>query len=235
MSNVQQGCVSAVADTMYCGPVTFGDGDNIEVIIYAVNNVPLRDLRIPIEFAGSLALDPYDVTWTTVGCRTEHLDYQHQVHFNPAGRQATYRLTNKNGSGNVPPGSGPILKLYFNVQGQPAYGQEASLSIGGYSSYQPPTFTGDYISYAPTTIDGVVSYENCCQGIRGNADGDPEQSIDISDLIYLVTYMFQGGPESPCMKEANVDGDIFESIDITDLIHLVNYMFQDGADPGLCF
>ncbi len=234
-ANCHRGCVSAVADTMTCGQVSFGDGSNIEVTVYAVNKIPLKDLLIPIEFDGSLGLDPYDITWTTAGCRTEHLDYQGQVHFNPAARQASYRLANLNGSGNVPPGEGPVLKLYFNVQGVPAYGQEAELNISGYSDHQQPRFMGDYITYRPATNDGIVSYQNCCVGIRGNVDGDPADKIDISDLIYLVVYMFQEGPESPCMKEANVNGDIWEEIDIGDIIHLVNYMFQDGAAPVICY
>jgi hypothetical protein len=73
----------------------------------------------------------------------------------------------------------------------------------------------------------------CCFGNRGDIDGDGTQS-DISDLIYLVEYMFQGGPELPCAQEANVNGDPDEAIDISDLIYLVQYMFQGGPVPYAC-
>jgi hypothetical protein len=72
----------------------------------------------------------------------------------------------------------------------------------------------------------------CCVGIRGNINGDAGQAIDISDLVYLVDYMFTNGPEPPCMDEANVNG--FGDIDISDLVYLVDYMFLDGPAPAAC-
>ncbi len=74
----------------------------------------------------------------------------------------------------------------------------------------------------------------CCVGIRGNVDGDPLESIDIADLVYLVAYMFQGGPPPSCFEEANVDG--IDEIDIADLIYLKDFMFGTplGAAPVVC-
>jgi hypothetical protein len=68
--------------------------------------------------------------------------------------------------------------------------------------------------------------------MRGNIDNNVEQSIDIADLIYLVTYMFQDGPELPCFEEADVNADT--QIDIATLIYLVTYMFQEGPPPLDC-
>ncbi|HOP07037.1 MAG TPA: dockerin type I repeat-containing protein [candidate division Zixibacteria bacterium] len=56
---------------------------------------------------------------------------------------------------------------------------------------------------------------------------------DIADLVYLVNYMFNGGPEPPCMEEAwGIGGG--EGIDISDLVYLVGYMFQGFAPPPPC-
>ncbi|MFH1686648.1 MAG: M4 family metallopeptidase [bacterium] len=55
---------------------------------------------------------------------------------------------------------------------------------------------------------------------------------DISDLTYLVTYMFLGGAEPPEMVAADVDGSGLGP-DIVDLTHLVLYMFHGGG-PLLC-
>lgn len=74
----------------------------------------------------------------------------------------------------------------------------------------------------------------CCTGARGNINGDSDESIDISDLIYLVEYMFSNGPEPPCFEEANIDGDNQSSVDIADLIYLVDFMFSDGPSPVDC-
>jgi hypothetical protein len=82
----------------------------------------------------------------------------------------------------------------------------------------------------------------CMQPIRGNVDYDPADQIDISDLVYLVDYMFNQGPEPPCWEEANVDGsgpatppdEGSDDIDISDLVHLVDYMFTGGPPPADC-
>ena len=72
----------------------------------------------------------------------------------------------------------------------------------------------------------------CCVGIRGNVDNDPGNNIDISDLVYLVDYMFCQGPESPCPEEADIDGS--GVLDISDLVRLVDYMFNSGLPPESC-
>ncbi|HOP05658.1 MAG TPA: FG-GAP-like repeat-containing protein [candidate division Zixibacteria bacterium] len=59
-----------------------------------------------------------------------------------------------------------------------------------------------------------------------NADG---VGPDITDLVFLVTYMFQGGPEPPLMELCDVDGNGAEVPDIADLVYLVSYMFQNGS------
>jgi len=73
----------------------------------------------------------------------------------------------------------------------------------------------------------------CCQ-VRGNIDNDPEGAVDISDLIYLIGYMFTDGPAPVCMESANIDGDAEGAVDISDLIYLIGYMFTDGPPPVSC-
>jgi hypothetical protein len=84
-------------------------------------------------------------------------------------------------------------------------------------------------SFAPT--NAVYRFE---VGEAQWACGDINNSggiLDISDLIYMVTYMFQGGPEPVFMESANINGEGPDIPDIVDLIFLVSYMFQNGPDP----
>lgn len=74
----------------------------------------------------------------------------------------------------------------------------------------------------------------CCVDPTGNVNGDALQEVDLSDLIYLVNYLFNGGPIPDCIEEANVNGDIEENVDLSDLIALVNYLFLGGAAPADC-
>ena len=84
-----------------------------------------------------------------------------------------------------------------------------------------------------TNMDGIGD-ACCCIGIRGNIDGDPEENVDLSDLIALVDRMFTFGPPPPCPLEANIDGDTGEQVDISDLVYLVDYMFSSGPAPASC-
>jgi len=63
--------------------------------------------------------------------------------------------------------------------------------------------------------------------VLGDVTGD--LAIDISDLVYVVDYMFNGGPQpAPMMSgDLNCDG----GIDIADLVRLVDYMFNDAPPP----
>ena len=75
----------------------------------------------------------------------------------------------------------------------------------------------------------------CCEPpIRGDVDGDSGAQVTISDLVYLVDFMFNQGPPAPCPEEANIDGSVSETPDITDLVHLVDYMFNAGPPPADC-
>ena len=225
--------IVALADSLYADSVP-AVGSVIEMTISAVNTIPLEEIVIPVQFSGDLDFDPYGVTWSTEGCRTADLDYQQLVQFNPAYGQMAFRMGNHGFSDDLPAGSGPILKLFFPLQSPPSEGDNMVVSFEGYSTYEA-TFAGEQATYQPLCFAGLVGTKSgCCEGIRGNVNDDTEQAIDISDLVDLVTYMFQDGPEPGCVDEANIDGDGLGMIDIGDLVHLVTYMFQDGPAPADC-
>ncbi len=71
----------------------------------------------------------------------------------------------------------------------------------------------------------------CCV-MRGDVNHDGAPNIDISDLVYMVDYMFTGGPPPPCMEEGDIDAS--GGIDISDLVYLVDYAFNGGSLPPPC-
>ena len=73
----------------------------------------------------------------------------------------------------------------------------------------------------------------CCR-YRGDINHSGSLPIDIADLVYLVDYMFSGGPEPACQAEGDVNGDGALLIDIADLVYLVDYMFTSGPMPPPC-
>lgn len=86
----------------------------------------------------------------------------------------------------------------------------------------------------PTGVIPVTLNVGCCVGLTGNINNDPADEVDLSDLIYFVTYLFSSGPAIPCPAEANVDGDAGGITDLSDLIYLVNYLFNSGPMPAPC-
>lgn len=89
--------------------------------------------------------------------------------------------------------------------------------------------------YNPDQIDlnGDGTGDICCCLTRGDIDHAGGASpIDISDLVYLVDYMFTGGPPPPCMEEGNIDGA--GDLDISDLVYMVDFMFSGGPTPPGC-
>ncbi|MFQ6002209.1 MAG: M14 family zinc carboxypeptidase, partial [Candidatus Zixiibacteriota bacterium] len=76
-----------------------------------------------------------------------------------------------------------------------------------------------------SNVEDVVVWETF---VRGDANGDGE--IDISDAIYLVNYLFIGGPEPVPLEAGDVNSD--GEITSADVIYLINYLFQGGPPPG---
>ena len=74
----------------------------------------------------------------------------------------------------------------------------------------------------------------CAPPIRGNVNGDQRDAVNISDLTFLVSYLFRGGVAPPCAEEGNVNGDAEEAINVADLTYLVSYLFKGGSAPPAC-
>ncbi|MDP3024334.1 MAG: dockerin type I repeat-containing protein, partial [candidate division Zixibacteria bacterium] len=62
---------------------------------------------------------------------------------------------------------------------------------------------------------------------HGDANGD--KKVTISDVVYIVNYLFKGGPAPvPFLAgDANCDGNV----NITDVVYLINYLFKGGTAP----
>ncbi|MDH4156731.1 MAG: hypothetical protein OEW00_05590, partial [candidate division Zixibacteria bacterium] len=62
-----------------------------------------------------------------------------------------------------------------------------------------------------------VSIEGCCRGIRGNANNDPDDKVNISDVTFLLEYLFgiPTGPAPVCWEEANANGDPDEKVNVS--------------------
>jgi hypothetical protein len=98
-------------------------------------------------------------------------------------------------------------------------GCDLSIFAGGQSSAIGPGTSTNYNLYAGFIYPIVVT----C----GDANGDGKLSV--SDVVYLINYLFKGGPAPIPWEagEANCDG----KVTVSDVVYLINYLFKGGPPP----
>jgi hypothetical protein len=63
--------------------------------------------------------------------------------------------------------------------------------------------------------------------VCGDADGST--GVDIDDVVYLIAYIFSGGP-APVPYESG-DANCSGEIDIDDVVYVIGYIFSGGNAP----
>jgi len=228
ISSLREDFIIALADSLAGQDQLVEGGSEVEVVISASNTVPLKEILIPLSYAGTLDLTL--VSFSTAGCRTDYFESTGYFDFAPGRDQATiYLISSTAGtSPELAGGSGPVVRLTFST-GSAGPGDSAVISMSGYSTYSP-RFSGSLLAYTPKTLSPVLRYAECCVGERGDVDGDG--SVKISDVTALVSYFFRDGEPPACNDEADSDGS--GVLNIADLTYLIGYLFRGGPVPALC-
>ncbi|GEM_PF-3174863 len=133
--------------------------------------------------------------------------------------------------------NGTVARVYVNgdlIAERPAEGtftnQDVDLAIGVDPNPLAHVFDGK--------IDEVKLYNSALSAeeiraefrsafICGDANGD--RTVNISDAVYLIAYIFAGGsaPNPLLSGDANCDG----SVNISDAVYLIAYIFAGGSAP----
>ncbi|RKX21270.1 MAG: hypothetical protein DRP35_04685 [Candidatus Zixiibacteriota bacterium] len=110
-----------------------------------------------------------------------------------------------------------------------------SVINGDYSSCDSIEVKPDSSAYVDTDkiilIDGSLTVLVPSDCVCGDINGDDYHLSDISDLMFLVSYLFNDGAEPPYFCCADVDGSGGDLIGISDLTYEVSYLFQYGPAP----
>jgi len=78
----------------------------------------------------------------------------------------------------------------------------------------------------------IGALDIACQDCFVRSDLDHDGNVNVSDLTYLVAYLFLSGPRAECPEEGNVDAD--GGINVADLTYLVDFLFFEGPAPPPC-
>jgi len=113
-----------------------------------------------------------------------------------------------------------------------AAGEEESLEVTVTIPYDAPLSTVDVIT-CQATSRANPSFEDddylavTVSAVRGDANNDG--TIDLGDVVYLVSYLYKAGPAPEIIEsgDCNCDGPI----DVGDVVYLVNYLFRSGPMP----
>jgi len=220
-SMTAQNYIVVTADTMKADHIEAAPGDTITLVVYARNIVPLRSFKIPIEYSGNVGLK--NVSYSTVGCRTEYFEVQQEIK-DPWYKTCAYTLTCSyyGTSPDLVPGYGPVLEVKFEVL-DGSTTDTTVISFDGYSSHQP-TFFSFYGDYTPELNSPQITIAFICGDVTGDA------VVNLLDIVYLIDWKFKAGPEPDPMEAANVNGD--ELINLLDIVYLIDYKFKGGPEPN---
>jgi hypothetical protein len=87
--------------------------------------------------------------------------------------------------------------------------------------------TASKTGYNSASVTIVVEEDQVLTTLAGDVNQDG--SIDITDAVYLLNYIFNSGPAPEDMHSADVNGDGF--VCISDVVYLLAYVFGTGPTP----
>ncbi len=124
-----------------------------------------------------------------------------------------------------PPNSGKVV--FTDTVGNPPI---AIVIVWNGQSFTPPAKdAGEDVDISPAVQDpSTISFGGgSALFVRGDPNGDG--SVDISDPVSVLFYLFGSGPAPGCLKAA--DGDDDGQITIGDASYLLTYLFSSGSEP----
>ena len=134
-------------------------------------------------------------------------------------------------------------------------GNSGDNRIDGGGGVDSVLFSGRSSEYSVTTVAGVVEVRDTIRGRDGadrlraverlvftdrvvdptaaaiflRGDGNDDGTIDLTDGVYILNYLFLGGDSPGCMDA--VDADDNGLVQLTDGVFILNFLFLGGAVP----
>jgi len=104
--------------------------------------------------------------------------------------------------------------------------EETAEQVGGYT-YN--SVTGKCVELGHGRVNAHDAVLLAIQGryVAGDANGDA--ILNVSDPIYVLNYLYQGGPAPNPLSAGDPNQDCI--IDISDVIYLLNYLYKEGPAP----
>ena len=56
-----------------------------------------------------------------------------------------------------------------------------------------------------------------------------DDDVNILDIVFLINYLYKGGPAPYIIESADVNSD--QEVNILDVIYLINFLYKGGPEP----
>jgi hypothetical protein len=199
--------------------------DHFTVHFYLESEYSVRAIQLPLTFLVDGVPARID--------STEYLDASPYFNGTTISDDSTTMIT-----GSVPLVFEPIeehfLKVFLSI---PFSTQQRELDVQ-YTSFIPPQAPPEHqyeiapmaVTFNTGRVQPVLT-KICCQTA---GDADQNGSLSIGDAVFIINYIFGGGPipGGECISE--VDADASGGVSIGDAVYLINYIFGGGPAPT-CF
>lgn len=216
--------VAVVADSFETEADSAYAGQSQMISIDLRNQQSLTDMYIPLKISGDFNLV---VDSVTRGDRSLSFDQLLTIRSDADSGLYIYRLRpSALGLSSLEPGDGEIMRLYVTADSFALGGQTVSISTDqiyyGATPYNLKV-VGEYATYQPdyTAADFAAAFV-----VRGDVNNNG--AVNISDVTYLVEYLFgiPAGPPPLTLQQGDVNKNL--KINIADITYLVAWLFGGG-------
>ncbi len=82
-------------------------------------------------------------------------------------------------------------------------------------------------SVVEAAVDDILITSYICNFICGDANGDGAKNL--LDITYMITYLYNEGPEPIPMQAADCNGD--GTVNLLDISFMINFLYNEGPEP----
>jgi len=227
--------VTVLADTMEVKDTSVAVNVSGYWEIRGHNAVPLTEFTLPVSITNVTSVIFFD-SLSSVGTRTEYFESK-QVVFDSrfTGKLAVHFVADVGGGAPpLPPGDGPIARVYFRTRINASPGDTAAMTVGPLGSYSFTAATAT-TNFVPVFNGATLTIADFPCDCASHGDLDDDGFYTALDLGKLIDHLFAGSSAPPtdatCPHNDRGDYNCDGFDDALDLGYLIDLLFAGGPSP----
>lgn len=194
------------------GSSVLSSGDSVASLNLTLqNDVAVSGLLLGLQFDTKLRIDSVQALGRGLGFSVKDFN-------NTKSGQGIFLAFDQNGA-SLSPDSGQVFKIWFTVR-------DSVFSLHYLVDFGETEIANNNLQLiSHSTLGGLIT--------RGFTRGDVNDDgrITIGDAVFLIQYIFAGGPPPTPVSDGDVDCN--NKVAITDIVYIINFIFVGGGTPCL--